>query len=290
MQLPSNSVPATPASTPVSATLPGLVSGPVPGQPYYYTVTSTQYAGIYTKWPTVATLLERFPDLKFQKHLSFKKAAEAMDDARDTAALIDQFEAMGVGNHTVSTPPSGPLPPSSPRPAVPRTPRSPGRPQPSANHAAATSSSWYSGSSWPPGDYSGNTTFSDPQSAWHGHPPWPGGYGSWSDDPSERTWPVTTVPPPPPPPPPPPVGILQTPAPTRQPRGRVPTGGWDVYAVARGRKRGIFNTAAEALQQTHKFPNALMLGFRTRKEAVEWLEEQRHADREAIGEEAAAQE
>ncbi|KAI0040344.1 hypothetical protein FA95DRAFT_1611864 [Auriscalpium vulgare] len=292
MQLPASSVPATPA-TPV---LPGLVNAHVPGhQTGYYGVTSTKYAGVYIDWSTVSTLMQRFPDLKFKKYGSFIKAAEAVQQAKDTAALIDQFEAMDFGECAASSP----LPSSSGARALPSTPQSA---PPSSNaraiHSTPQSSphlssgayngSWGPPGKWPPSDYK---TYSPPAS-WKASVPWSDGYGEWPSSPvnaNELSWVESTIPAPPTPPSPPPVGIVQAPAPTRHPRGRVPPGGWNVYAVARGRSNGIYRSAADALQQTHKFPNALMLGFRTVKEAEQWLEEQRHADRNAIGEEAASE-
>lgn len=43
------------------------------------------------------------------------------------------------------------------------------------------------------------------------------------------------------------------------------------YAVARGRKVGIFKTWNECKQQVHRFPRCLFKSFKNQNEAREWL-------------------
>ncbi|KAI0061778.1 hypothetical protein BV25DRAFT_1916454 [Artomyces pyxidatus] len=61
--------------------------------------------------------------------------------------------------------------------------------------------------------------------------------------------------------------------PVRVHRGGRPRSGWTFFAVARGRERGIFESAEEMTAMISTYPNGLAKGFRTREEAEMWLED-----------------
>ena len=49
------------------------------------------------------------------------------------------------------------------------------------------------------------------------------------------------------------------------------------YAVARGRRVGIYHKSAEAQQQTHGYTGALFIAFLNARKAQSWIDENRAA-------------
>ncbi|KAI0038142.1 hypothetical protein FA95DRAFT_1613602 [Auriscalpium vulgare] len=311
MKVPAASTVPTASPAPVSAPiLPGRVYGPVPGETAYYGVTSSPYAGIYTDWSTISALLNRFPDLKFKKHTSYSLAEEAMEKNSAAASLIDMFDSMSVRaasssaaqtpsrqsaaspprqsaaspprqSSTARSPQSPARQPSAVPPRQPRTHQSAAMPprQPAAmppRQPAAATSRQPATMPAPPYEIHPNDPY-EPGWANVGEP-WGEGEGEW-DGSENRPWPsiesqVPGLS----------VGLLQAPVSVSQPDDGQVVYRLPVYAVARGWMTGIFFDLERALQQTHRFPNALMVKFHDTKSAGEWLAKQWRADLEALGE------